>query len=105
MQTLLVCMGLFLTNILYHKLASHFLPRLVLIQIAITTPTTDITANKVINASISYIFIILYPIYEKIYVTNIPINISNQYSSLSCCVATETILPTTNAVKDILAKS
>nr|DAL76236.1 MAG TPA: hypothetical protein [Caudoviricetes sp.] len=53
MQTLLVCIGLFLTNILYHKLASHFLPDFVLSQI-INAPVTTIPTVKIApNISIS----------------------------------------------------
>ena len=52
-QTLLVCIGLFLTNILYHKLASHFLPDFVLSQI-INAPVTTIPTVKIApNISIS----------------------------------------------------
>jgi hypothetical protein len=55
MQTLLVCMGLFLTNIPYHKLASHFLPDFVLSQI-INAPVTTIPTVKIApNISISII--------------------------------------------------
>ena len=54
-QTLLVCMGLFLTNIPYHKLASHFLPDFVLSQI-INAPVTTIPTVKIApNISISII--------------------------------------------------
>lgn len=52
MQTLLVCMGLFLTNILYHKLASHLLPLLVLNQIKIPMPITEHIEKNIIIKSI-----------------------------------------------------
>lgn len=53
MQILLVCMGLFLTNILYYKLSSHFLPDFVLSQI-INAPVTTIPTVKIApNISIS----------------------------------------------------
>lgn len=53
-------------TVCYYKFASHFFPDLVLSQIAIIEPITAITANKDINASIYYNFIILYPMYENI---------------------------------------
>ena len=52
MQTLLVCIGLFLTNILYHKLASHLLPLLVLNQIKIPMPITEHIEKNIIIKSI-----------------------------------------------------
>lgn len=70
-----------------------------------TKPITANTANNVINASIASYFIILKPTYENIKVTNIPIAINNRSSNFFCSVTTDTILPTTNAVKAIFAKS
>ncbi len=52
-----------------------------------------------------YDFIILCPIKARAQVTKIPINVNMVYSVVFCSDTTDTILPTTKAVKAILAKS
>jgi hypothetical protein len=49
---ILVCIGLFLTNIPYHKLANHLLPLLVLNQIKIPMPITEHIEKNIIIKSI-----------------------------------------------------